>query len=677
MSRDLAPLLNPRSVAVVGASDDPAKWGFGIARGVLRGSDRRRVELVNARSPTVQGLPTVASLRDLDEPVDLALLVVPAHAFEEVVEDGLARGVRAFIGITIGFAEAGAEGRAVEERVARRVRESGAVLLGPNCMGVWAGHEAFDAAWLDNGQVPGPLALISQSGGLGVEFASYGIEMGLGMSHFVSVGNQADITAGDVISYLAQDPEVRAIGVYCEDFRDGRGFLRAVAEARAADKPVIVLSPTGESAARAAQSHTGSLVSTQRIVAAALSDAGALLVATPEELMEAAQGLLMTARPRGRRVGVVSDGGGIAVVATGVLAADGFVVPELSDSLQARLRELRPRAASTRNPIDLTAVFDDLDTYPRVLDVLMASGEVDAVILVGSLGTMTHEEPGRLDETVAAAKLAAAAHPLVAAVQWIDEPPWRALRDGGVPAFRRVGSACRALAAAHRFATADVRVTPDWPPPAPAAAATGYTEARALLQAGGVPFAAAAEVSSAAEALAAAGRIGYPVVLKALGAEHKSDGGGVVLGLGTPEALAAAFAGVQARLAPPTFSVERMVVAPVSAELVCGVTWDPRFGPVALVGGGGTAVELLDDVVLALAPLTPAEAEAALRRLRTFALLDGYRGRPPLAVGAAADAIAALTRVAAAHPELAEVEVNPLLVTPDFALALDARTIRA
>ena len=229
MSRDLTPLLNPRSVAVVGASDDPAKWGFGIARGVLRGADRRRVELVNARSPTVQGLPTVASLRDLEEPVDLALLVVPAHAFEEVVEDGLARGVRAFIGITIGFAEAGAEGRAVEERVARRVREEGAVLLGPNCMGVWAGHEGFDAAWLDNGQVPGPLALVSQSGGLGVDFASYGIEMGLGMSHFVSVGNQADVTIGDVISYLAHDPEVRAIGVYCEDFRDGRGFLRAVA----------------------------------------------------------------------------------------------------------------------------------------------------------------------------------------------------------------------------------------------------------------------------------------------------------------------------------------------------------------------------------------------------------------------------------------------------------------
>ena len=674
--RDLTPLLHPRSVAVVGASDDPAKWGFGIARGVLRGTDRRRVELVNDRSPTVQGRATVASLRDLAEPVDLALLVVPAQAFEQVVEDGLARGVRAFVGITIGFAEAGEEGRAIEERVARRVRESGAVLLGPNCMGLWSGHEAFDAAWLDNGQVPGPLALVSQSGGLGVDFASYGIEMGLGMSHFVSLGNQADVTAADLIEHLTADPLVGVIGVYCEDFRDGRAFLRAVAGARAAGKPVIVLSPTGDSAARAAQSHTGSLTSTQRVVSAALRGVGALLVATPEELMEAAQGLLMTTRPRGRRVGVLSDGGGIAVIATGVLAADGFVVPELSDGLQARLRELRPGAASTRNPIDLTGVFGDLDAYPRVLDALMTSGEVDAAILLGSFGTMTHEEPGRLDETAAAEKMVASGHPLVAAVQWIDEPPWRALRDGGVPAFRRVGSACRALTAAFRFATAEVRVTPDWPAPAEPAPGTGYLAARELLRAGGVPFVEAEEVAGADEALAAAGRIGYPVVLKALGAEHKSDGGGVVLGLGTPDALAAAVSDLAARLAPPSFSVERMVVAPVAAELVCGVIWDARFGPVALVGGGGTAVELLDDVVLALAPLTSAEAEGALRRLRTFALFDGYRGRPPLAVGAAAEAIAALTRVAAAHPELAEVEVNPLLVTPDFALALDARTIR-
>ena len=224
------------------------------------------------------------------------------------------------------------------------------MLLGPNCMGVWSGHEAFDAAWLDNGQVPGPLALVSQSGGLGRRLRVVRHRDGA-RDVALRVGRQPGRRhAGDVISHLAGDPLVRAIGVYCEDFRDGRGFLRAVTQAREAGKPVIVLSPTGEPAARAAQSHTGSLVSTRRVVSAALGDAGALLVATPEELMEAAQGLLMRTRPAGPRVAVVSDGGGIAVIATGVLAADGFVVPELSAGLQARLRELRPSAASTRQP---------------------------------------------------------------------------------------------------------------------------------------------------------------------------------------------------------------------------------------------------------------------------------------------------------------------------------------
>jgi acetate---CoA ligase (ADP-forming) len=363
------------------------------------------------------------------------------------------------------------------------------------------------------------------------------------------------------------------------------------------------------------------------------------------------------------------------VIAAGVLAADGFSVPELSDGLQATIRELRPGAASTRNPVDLTAVMDDLATYPRVLDALLGSGEVDAAVLVGSFGTMTHEEPGRADEEAAAIAMAAAAQPLVAAVQWPGEPPFTALRAGGVPAFRRVGSACRALAAATAFELTVPRATPERPVPAAPVTATDYFDARRLLADGGVPFAPAEDVRDAAEAVAAADRLGYPVVLKALRSAHKSDAGGVVLGLATPEALAAAVAELAERLAPPSFSVERMVTAAAVAELVCGVTWDPRFGPVALVGGGGTAVELLDDVALALAPLEPDEAAALLRRLRTFPLLDGFRGGPRLGIEAAAVAIAAVTRVAAAHPELAEVEVNPLLVGPDFALAVDARTM--
>ena len=452
---DLTPLLNPRSVAVVGASDDPAKWGFGIARGVLRGADRRRVELVNARSPSVQGLPTVASLRDLAEPVDLAVLVVPARRLRG---GGRGRPCAGRAGVHRDHDRVrggGAEGRAVEERVAARVREAGAVLLGPNCMGVWSGHEAFDAAWLDQGQVPGPLAIVSQSGGLGVEFVSYGIEMALGLSHFVSIGNQADLAAGDLVAHLAGRARVRAIGVYCEDFRDGRGFLRAVAEARGRASR-CVLSPTGSRPARAAQSHTGSLVSSRRVVEAALRDAGALLVATPEELMETTQGLLMptpAARPAGRdpvrrrrhRGDRGRRPGGRRVRAS----------RSCPTGLQAQIRDLRPGAASTRNPVDLTAVMGrPPHTYPRILDAVIdqrrgGRGGADRELRhddargAGPAG----RDGGRGDDRRRRR------------IRWWPPCSGRAsrrvaqLRAGGVPAFRRVGSACRALAAAAAFET--------------------------------------------------------------------------------------------------------------------------------------------------------------------------------------------------------------------------------
>jgi acyl-CoA synthetase (NDP forming) len=675
--RDLTPLLAPRSVAVVGASDDVAKWGYGVARAVLRGGARRRVHLVNARATTVAGLAAVASLRDIGEPVDCAVLVVPAPLLEAVVEDGLAAGVRAFIGFATGFAEAGAAGREVEERLARRVREAGAVLLGPNCMGAWAGHVEFDAAWLD--APVGPFAFVSQSGGLGVEVGAYARELRLGLSHFVSVGNQADLTIADVIDHLVSVPEARVIGVYCEDFRDGRAFLASVDRAAAAGKPVLVISPSGPSAARAAGSHTGSLVSDGRVVEAALRDAGALLVATPEEMMEAAAALLGPSLPVGARVAVLADGGGVSVIAASLLAAEGFVMPELSTPLQEAIRRERPGAASTANPIDLTAVLADLDLYARLATHLLTSGEVDAVLLAGSLGTIEHESPERTIErdacaTIAAA-VAAAGRPLVAALQWTGEPAWQTLRDGGVPAYRRLSAAVRSLALAHRFATATRRVAPVVPVAGAKGGQTGYLAARALVAAAGVPLVAARAVDDAGAAAAAAAAIGYPVVVKAMHAEHKSDGGGVVLGVADDAALRGVVARLHEQLGPCTLTVERQADVSDGVEVVVGVRRDPRFGPVAMVGLGGVLVELLDDVALALAPLTDGEAATVLARLRGYPLLTGHRGRPAVDLSALCAAIAAVTRCAAANPWIAELECNPIVATPRGAVALDARVL--
>jgi acyl-CoA synthetase (NDP forming) len=679
LNGDLEALLAPAAVAVVGASDDPGKWGNGIARAVLEGADARRVHLVNHRQSEVLGRPAVPSLRDLPEPVDCAVVVVPAAAFAGVIEDGIAAGVRSFIGITTGLGERGADGLAAERAIVERVRAAGARLLGTNCMGVWVARSRFNAAWID--APAGRLAIVSQSGALGVDLARQAYQMRMGLSHFVSVGNQSDITIAEVVAACATDDSVGAIGVYCEDFVDGRAFLRSVALAAERGKPVVVLAPGGAFAARAAASHTGSMLSDAKVVRALLDDAGAALVSTPEDLMETAQLLLAPHRPRGGRVAVVSDGGGMSVIASGVLASEGLEVPELSAGLQAAVREQRPEAAGTANPVDLTGVLSDFEVLGRVSRTLLDSGEVDTTLMAVSLGFYTEPEPERTDEVEAGRHLAreadAAGRPVVLVTPYTDGTPAAAVRDADVPVYAGIGAACRALGRAVRLAGGPRRAVPGLPAAAAHAPEASYFGARRLLAASGVAFPAAREAVTRDEVLAVGAELGFPVVLKALAASHKSEGGGVAVGLRDEWALAAAFDGMQERLAAPSYSVERFEPGAGGVELICGVRVDPRFGPVVLVGLGGLTVELLEDVVLAAAPVDADEAAAMLARLRAYPLLDGYRGRPRLDVRAAAEAIAAISACAAAQPHIAELEVNPLLVTAAGATALDARIVPA
>jgi acyl-CoA synthetase (NDP forming) len=676
-ARDLSPLLAPESVAVVGASDDPGKWGNGIARAVLESADVRRVHLVNHRQGEVLGRPAHASLRDLPEPVDCAVVVVPAGAFEAVIEDGLAAGVRSFIGITTGLGERDGAGRAAERAIVERLRAAGSMLLGTNCMGVWVARSRLNAAWID--PPPGRLAIVSQSGALGVDLARQAHQMQLGLSHFVSVGNQSDITIAEVVRACAHDDSVGAIGVYCEDFVDGRAFLRSVEVAAGQAKPVVVLAPGGGPAARAAASHTGSMLSDARVVRSLLADAGAALVATPEELMETAQLLLAPHRPRGRRVAVVSDGGGMSVIASGVLATEELEVPELSAAARAAVLEQRPEAAGTANPVDLTGVLSEFEVLGRVTRTLLDSGEVDTTVLAASLGFYTDVDPERTDEVEAAhhlaAQAAAAGKPVVVVTPYPELAPAAALRGHDVPVFRGVGAACRALGTAVRLAGGPRRPVPALPVPDAQAPDASYFGARGLLAAAGVPFPEAREARSRDEVLQAAAEIGYPVVLKALAASHKSEGGGVAVGLADAGALAAAADGMRARLDPPSYSVEACVDGSGAVELICGIQVEPRFGPVLLVGLGGMMVELLEDAVLGIAPVDPGEAADMLARLRGFPLLDGHRGRDRLDVAAAADAIAAISACAAGQPDVAELEVNPLLVLREGVMALDARIV--
>ena len=679
--RDLRPLFAPRSVAVVGASADASKWGNVLARGALRGAHRRPVFLVNRSGGEILGEQAFASLAELPDAPELAVICVPAAGFERAVDEALAAGARALVAITSGLGEHDEEGRRVEARVAERVREAGAVLLGPNCLGVFDAGEELDLGWSELPE--GPIALVSQSGNLALELARLAAASDLGFSRFASLGNQADLVAADFLGELAAHEPTRLIALYLEDFRDGRAFVGAAARATASGTPVLLLSGgVSGASAQAAVSHTGALVSDTRAIEAACSAGGIVRVRTPRQLVDAAQALLPRRFPRGRRVAVYADGGGHGVIAGDVLAAAGLEVPTLSETTTAALEDHLPETASVANPVDFAGGGErGLASYADVGRLLLESPDVDAVLLTGYFGGYGVDTPELGREEIAAARdLAAAAVEtggvLAVHTAYADSAAAAELRRGGVPVYADVESAVAALALLARETERE--------PPPPAATepaeliappTPGYAGARAFLAEAGVPLSEARGARASAEAVAAADELGYPVALKAADLVHKSDAGGVVLGLGDAEAVAAAFDAVASRTGSGTLSVERMAPVGQGLELILGVKCDARFGPVVLVGLGGVYAELLDDVAVALAPVEQDEALRLLASLRAAPLLEGVRGRPRLDTRAAARALVALSRAAAACPTVAEVEVNPLLVLPDGAVGLDARIV--
>jgi acetate---CoA ligase (ADP-forming) len=676
VTRDLRPLFDPRSVAVIGASDDPAKWGHWLGRGALRGEGRRSVFLVNRNGGEVLGRPAYASVADLPEPPELVVLTVPAVGFAQAVDDALSAGARALIGITAGLGERGGEQQLRERELAARVREAGAVLVGPNCLGVYDALAELELA--SNELVPGSIGLISQSGNLALEIGRLAESAGLGFSRFVSLGNQADLEAAELVEAFAEHEPTLAIALYCEDFRDGRVFARAAA---AAGKPVLLLTVgASEASARAARSHTGALVSDTAAIDAACRAAGIYRVRTPKELVDLAQGLLARKPPRGPRTAIVADGGGHGVVTTDLAIGAGLELPLLSDELSAELAGTLPSTAATRNPVDFAGGGEqDISNFERVCTALLASGEVDTVLLTGYFGGYSAYADEFLDQEVdVARKLVGAVDEtggalFVHTMYW-DSPPAAALRDGDIPVYREVEAATSALARLA-LATASRGVVPELPAPSPPMTGDGYWDARAVLEGAGVAFAPARRAADLAEAVAAADELGYPVVVKALGRLHKSDAGGVALGIADRSELERTVADMTDRLHPVAFSVEQMAPLGEGVELIVGARRDRRFGPIALVGFGGLYAEILEDTAVALAPTGAGKAAELVRSLRGAPLLTGARNRPPLDVEAAARALVSVSEVAAAHPEIDEVEVNPLLVLPDGAYALDARVV--
>ncbi|MFJ9852303.1 acetate--CoA ligase family protein [Streptomyces sp. NPDC101150] len=696
MERDLSALFDPKSVAVVGASDDPAKYGHAVAAQALRAPGRRPVHLVNRRGGTVLGRTAATSLAAIGEPVDLVVISVPGPGFEAAVDDALACGARALVGITAGFAETGPAGLARQQAVAARVRAAGAVLVGPNCLGI--ADNTTELYLASDRFAPGDITLLSQSGNLALELQLRCAPHGLGFARFVSLGNQADVTLVDLVEDAARHDATRAIAVYAEDFGDGRAFAEAAA---AAGKPVVLLTAgRGTASARSAQSHTGALTTSADVVTAACRDAGVELVGTPREMAVVLAALNGRRRAAGRRTAVCTDGGGHGAIAADAAETAGLAVPELTADAQRQLRTQLWEQSAVGNPVDLAGMGEqDPHSYGDTVNALLALDEIDSVLLTGYFGgysaatgglgggpaaeTGTAGGGGALaaGEQETARRMAdratTTAKPLVVQSMFPDSPSCRTLAAAGVPVFAATEDAARALKALTVPEPGGAPGVHPLPPPAPPLRASGYHGVRALLGAAGVPFPEAREITDEAGLLAAADAFPGPYVLKALHLLHKSDAGGVTLGLPDRSSLLAAFRDMHARLGAASYSVEEMADLSDGVELIVGVNRDPRFGPVAMVGLGGVLTEALQDVAFALAPVPAARAERLLAGLRTAPLLRGVRGRPAVDVAAAAAVIERITTLAAAHPEIAELEVNPLLVRPDGALALDARAVLA
>ncbi len=677
--RDLRALFDPASVAIVGASDDERKWGNWLAVQALRMRHRRRVHLVNRRGGQVLGEPALRRLDDAGEAVELAVIAVPATGFDQAVDEALTAGARAIIAITAGFAEHGEAGRRRQVAVVSRVREAGAVLLGPNCLG------AFDSGselhLLGNPMPAGSVGLVSQSGNLALELGHRLEVVDMGFSRMASLGNQADLTVADLVRDFTSHPQTHLVAVYCEDFADGRDFVDACAAAAMAGTPVVVCS-VGASAAsrRGAASHTGALTTGSAVLDAACRAAGAVRVASVRQMADALRVLHRFRPDQVRTTAIVSDGGGHASIAADLAVGHGLDVPELDPTVRDRLRAQLPASSSVSNPVDLAGAGEqDVRSFARTLDTVLSSPGVDAALVTGYFGGFG-EYGAQLaaDEVDTARRMArlatATGKPVLVHTMFPAGATAQTLESGGVPVFDAADDAVAALTALARRGRPRPMVLPV---PAPPVTADDYRAARDLFRGAGLSFPPATFVQTVPEAVDAARDLGLPVVVKALGLRHKSDAGGVRLGLRTLGAVRRACQDMSARLRPPGFSVEAMVDTADAVELIVGARQDKRFGPIGMVGLGGVYAETFRDVAFDLAPMTTTTGRRLLDSLSCAPLLRGARGRPPVDVDAAVQAVVTVTNLAAAHPEIGELEVNPLLVTPRGALGLDARVVLA
>ena len=680
----------PRSVAVIGASRDPSKVGGSVLANLRSAGFDGRIVPVNARAGTVQGLPAASSVLAVDGEIDLAVIAVPALEVQPALEQCVARGVTGAVVISAGFREIGAEGAARETALRTWLSGQPIRVLGPNCLGWIRPRRKLNVTFAPGMPPPGPIAFISHSGALAVAILDWSRDRRMGFSLFASLGNQADLTETDLLRAVIDDGETSVVAAYLEGVADGRRFFEAL-RALANVKPVVVLkagrSPEG---ARAVSSHTGALAGSDAAFDAAVKQAGAVRARSIEELFDLARALSTQPLPRGPRLTIVTNGGGLGIVAADAARDAGLHVAPLAPDVRQRLRAALPATASVANPVDLVGDADAA-RFANALHALGPDHGSDALLVLLTAQAAT-DSP-----TVARAILAATRDwrlPIAAAfvggarvrpgVQALDEAglpcypfPERAVAAlGGLALFagrRRAGGPDRKLGTSVSTRFAGQR-----------AARLGIPELAPVLAAHGIAVAAPVMAKDEENAAVAAAGVGFPVALKIVSPDisHKTEVGGVRLGLTSPAAVSDAARAMRQRAARerPGARIAGFAVQPMVApgkELLLGSVRDPQFGPLVMVGFGGIYVEVLRDTATRLAPVDEDEARAMLDELRLAPLLHGVRGEPPVDLAALAGAIARFSQLCADEAALTELEINPLVASPAGVVAVDARATLA
>jgi acetyl coenzyme A synthetase (ADP forming)-like protein len=680
-------IFEPRSVVVVGANRERGKIGSEILHNLRAGGFKGQLFAVHPAASSIDDVPAYAAVSQIPGAIDLAVICVPAASVNSVADDCIAKGVKAIVVISAGFAEVGASGRALEIELVDKIRRAGIRLVGPNCMGLINTNPAvrMNATFAPVDPPAGHVGLSTQSGALGLAILDYARALNIGFSTFVSIGNKADVSGNDLLQYWETDPETRVILLYLESFGNPRKFTE-IARRVARRKPIVaVKAGRSQAGARAASSHTGALAARDAVVDALFHQAGVIRTGTLEELFDVAAVLANQPLPAGRRVGILTNAGGPGILAADACEAQGLELPALSEDTCATLRSFLPAAASVGNPVDMIASASAAQ-YERALAAMLADDRVDAVLVIFIPPLVTKgEDVAAAIRRVAGASPAkpvlaifmstAAAAPLLAPVPWFRFPEsaavalaratrrgeWLRRSEGTVPTFADVSDETIRAVIDPAVARGGGWLTAD--------------ECTRLLTASGIPTVTTVSVASADDAIRAADRIGYPVALKASGPEivHKSERRALCLNLTGADAVRDAWRDLSQRLgAAMTGAIVQPMVTD-GIEMLVGMVHDPTFGPVLACATGGTLAELIADAQVRLSPLTDLDAAEMIAGLRGAALLRGYRGRPAADENSLREVLLRLSAVVDRCLEIQELDINPLVVQSHGARALDVR----